>query len=149
MKSANSAIEQGGKKLQQVIWAGLATPGIWTIYDLLFSRIGFGFFMFMLLTIGITLGSSMTNGSSSARWTWVVGGFLFTAVLVIAAAIIENGDSAAWMYMVGSAILVFVVTIFTIVDSDIKAYIEDQKVEKKVPMRNEEMEGLIEEIGRE
>lgn len=149
MKSETDSIAKGGEKLQKVLWIGLAIPGIWTIYDLLLSRTGLGFFTFMFLTIGITLGSSMSNGSPSAHRLWIIGGFSLTAILALVVSFAKADGASNWIYFLASAIFVFAITIFSIADKDLKAYIADQHVKNKVPMQNSEMEQLIEEIGRD
>ncbi len=145
MEVFNPTITRGRKKALWLVWGGLGIPAAWTVADIAGNNEGFGVFFFIVLVLGLFIGSLLLDGNRWARWVWVIFGFFFSVLFFIGAVFsFKTQHQALWQFLGLSGLLVLFISIFTMVDTDVGAFIRAKRVEKG----NYETERLIEEIGK-
>lgn len=138
--------KEGRFKLRVLANIGLTIPVIWIVVDNLYMRTGLILELLFGLIVGKIISSVMIDGSGGARKLWIGFGFLFGGILARQGyVLIGNAIYPLGAMLILSGLAVWVISVITLTDKDIKAYMpkkmllvdDDPKVEK-----------LIDEIGR-
>jgi hypothetical protein len=145
MKDSKDRIHAGKRKIRWAIGLGLFPELIFILYDLLVDQEGYAIAFLILFVIGLLIGLAMAHGSNTARWIWVLCGFVLSVLLFLAMAIaLEGSNAPIWQLLLLDAGLTFGICMFSINNRDVEAFFQTRKAE----VNPGNMEDLIDEIGQ-